>query len=138
MQVQRTGGLLKEKAVRCTVPGRFIPNPRTVAQNFPSALTSHQVWNSSHFPLAGHVGLHLAYLPLEAGVRLTVALPSPLSGGRPRRGGSPSGSRNFSVSVFTLVFLDGGSPTGSLGFLLAVQRRHRCPMVFPLDPMATG
>ena len=62
MQVQRTGGLLKEKAVRCTVPGRFIPNPRTVAQNFPSALTSHQVWNSSHFPACWPCGLALGVL----------------------------------------------------------------------------
>ena len=53
------------------------------------------------------------------GARLTVALPSPLSCGRPRRGGSPSSSRGFSAAVFTLVFLGGGcggSPAGSLGF----------------------
>ena len=129
MQVQRTGRLHKEKTILCTVPGRFIQNPRTVAQNFPSALTSHQVWNSSHFPACWPCGLALGVLatrgwepgslspclPPCLAVGLVVAVPLQVLGASPRQ---------CSPLFFWVV----APPRARWAFLLAVQRRHRCPM----------
>ena len=111
----------------CTVPGRF---------------QSQTLGRSTKFSLSAHFtsGLELVALPrwlaicactwrtchsrLGLAVGLVVVVPLQVLGASPWQ---------YSPLLFWLV----APLLARWAFLLAVQRRHRCPMVFPLDPMAT-